>query len=131
MEISGKIKIINETRTFGASGFKKSEVVITTSEQYPQPLLIEFVQDKCGLLDNFKIGDEVKIAINLRGKEWISPEGQIKYFNSINGWKIQIINNENSSSQMIPPPAEAMIDANDIQDMLEAKDIEIDEDLPF
>ena len=89
MEISGRIKKIDETKTYGASGFRKRELVLTTEEQYPQMLLIEFVQDKCDMLDNFQPGEEVKININLRGREWINPEGEAKYFNSIQGWRIE------------------------------------------
>jgi len=88
MEINGKIKVLNETQTIVASGFRKREVVIITNEQYPQHVLIEFIQDKCDLLNNFTINDDVKIAINIRGKEWISPEGQARYFNTLQGWKI-------------------------------------------
>ena len=89
MEIIGKIKVINETQTFGASGFRKRECVVTTNETYPQNLLIEFVQDKVDLLDKYKLGDDVKIGINLRGSDgWTNPKGEVKYFNSIQGWRI-------------------------------------------
>jgi hypothetical protein len=83
MEIQGKIKKISETQTFGNNGFQKRDLVVTTNEQYPQMLLIEFIQEKCDLPNNFSINDEITIAINLRGKEWINSEGQTKYFNSI------------------------------------------------
>jgi len=89
MEVTGKIKKIDETKTFGSSGFRKRELVITTDEQYPQMLMIEFVQDKCDLLDNFNVGEDIKVSINLRGREWINPEGEAKYFNSIQGWRIE------------------------------------------
>src|SRR5690606_21729737 len=88
MEISGRIKKIFETQTF-ASGFKKRELVVTTQEQYPQDILIEFTQDKTDLLNTVAAGDEVKISINIRGREWINPEGVAKYFNSINGWRLE------------------------------------------
>lgn len=88
MEIKGKIKKIFETQTF-QSGFQKREMVVTTQEQYPQDILIEFLQDKVALLDAYKVGDDVKVYINIRGKEWINPEGVAKYFNSINGWRIE------------------------------------------
>ncbi len=88
MEILGKVKMIGETATFGTSGFRKREVVVTTEEQYPQHIMVEFVQDKCDLLDKFKVGQNVKIGVNLRGREWINPEGEAKYFNSIQGWRI-------------------------------------------
>ncbi|MFL2600321.1 MAG: DUF3127 domain-containing protein [Flavobacteriaceae bacterium] len=91
MEISGKIKWIDEIRTYGSNGFRKKELVITTQEQYPQNILIEFTQEKCELLDKYEIDDNIKIGINIRGREWINPEGQTKYFNSIQGWRIEKI----------------------------------------
>jgi hypothetical protein len=89
MEVQGKIKVIGETKSFGASGFQKRELVVTTEEQYPQHLNLEFVQDKTSLLDAFQVGDAVKVGINLRGREWTSPQNEVKYFNSIVGWRIE------------------------------------------
>ena len=89
MEVQGKIKVIGETQTFGSNGFQKREVVVTTAEQYPQSIMVEFVQDKTDLLNNFAAGQDVKISINLRGREWTNPQGEIKYFNSIQGWRIE------------------------------------------
>jgi len=88
MELSGRIKKIFDEQTF-SSGFRKKEIVITTQEQYPQDILIEFTQDKIDLLNPVTIGDEVKISINIRGREWINPEGVAKYFNSISGWRLE------------------------------------------
>ncbi|MEN8124904.1 MAG: DUF3127 domain-containing protein [Bacteroidota bacterium] len=104
MEVTGKIKKIEETKTFGNNGFRKREVVITTDEQYPQFLLIEFIQDKCDLLNNFNVGEDVKISINLRGREWINPEGEAKYFNAIQGWRIEKL--QEGASEV--PPIESM-----------------------
>jgi translation initiation factor IF-3 len=87
MEVLGKIKVINPTQQVTDS-FKKRELVVTTDEQYPQHILIEFAQDKCELLNNFKVGDKVNVGINLRGREWVNPQGETKYFNQIQGWKI-------------------------------------------
>ena len=89
MEVTGKIKLINEEKTFGANGFRKRDLVLTTDEQYPQMLLIEFVQEKCDLLNSYTVGQDVTVAVNLRGREWINPEGEAKYFNAIQGWRIQ------------------------------------------
>ena len=123
MEVKGKIKLIGETKTFGNNGFRKREVVIITDEQYPQFLNIEFIQEKTELLDNFNVGDEVEIAINLRGREWISPQGETKYFNSIQGWRISKLNTE--VSQEIPPPVDDKFEPdNSYHD-------EYDNDLPF
>lgn len=99
MEVQGKIKVIRETQEIGNKGFLKRELVVTTEEQYPQDILIEFVQDKCDILDKYKVGDNVKVGINLRGREWINPEGEAKYFNSLNGWRIEKIENEQPQQQ--------------------------------
>ena len=101
MEVTGKIKKIDETKTFGNNGFRKREMVLTTDEQYPQMLLIEFVQDKCDLLNNFNEGEEIKVSINLRGREWINPQGEAKYFNSIQGWRIEKV--QAGAAGEVPP----------------------------
>src|SRR6056300_447866 len=88
MEINGRIKSIGEIKTY-SDNFRKREVVVTTNEQYPQHLLLEFVQDKCDVLNGYKIGQDVEVGINLRGREWVNPEGETKYFNSIQGWRIK------------------------------------------
>ena len=88
MEVTGKIKVINPSLQVSAS-FKKRELVVTTDEQYPQHIMIEFTQDKCDLLNNYSIGEPVKVSINLRGREWVNPQGEAKYFNSIQGWRIE------------------------------------------
>ena len=102
MEITGKIKKIDETKTFGASGFRKREMVVTTNEQYPQMIMVEFVQDKCDLLNSYAVGQDVKISINLRGREWINPQGEAVYFNSIVGWRIEA-DSVGAGAEPIPP----------------------------
>lgn len=125
MEVQGKIKMIDETKTFGASGFRKREVVVTTEEQYPQHIMVEFVQDKCDLLDNFRVGQPVKISINLRGREWVNPQGETKYFNSIQGWRIENLASEAPGPGTQPiPPAEQFEPAKNLND-------EDFDDLPF
>ena len=111
MEVIGKIKIIGEVQTFGANGFRKREVVVTTDEQYPQMIMVEFIQDKCNLLDNYAVGEDVKISINLRGREWINPQGEAKYFNSIQGWRIE---NATQDSQTPAPSSVAEEESDDL-----------------
>jgi hypothetical protein len=89
MELIGKIKMIGETQSFGTNNFEKRELVVTTEEQYPQHILIEFVKDKCPILDKYHEGQSVKVHVNVRGREWINPQGEAKYFNSFQGWKIE------------------------------------------
>ena len=86
-ELIGKIKVIGEIETYGT--FTKKGWVITTDEQYPQDVQLECHQDKTSLLDTYKVGDNVKASINIRGKEWINPEGVAKYFNTLVAWRIE------------------------------------------
>ncbi len=88
MEVTGKIKLQTPTQTFG-NDFTKCELIIETAEQYPQTLAIEFVKDKIDSLKYHKAGDTVKVSINLRGREWVNPQGETKYFNSIQGWRVE------------------------------------------
>ena len=89
MEITGKVLVKGEVKTFGAKGFQKQDFVVVTDEKYPQSILVEFQQDNCDLTKPFNIGDNVKIGINLRGRAWDNPQGETKYFNSIVGWRIE------------------------------------------
>lgn len=127
MQITGTIKKIGETQTFGQNGFRKREIVITTNEQYPQTLMVEFTQDRAELLNNYTPGQQVSISINLRGREWVNPQGETKYFNSLNGWNISVLqeNTGGANTQNTPPPAAAQN-----QNSEQGKE-EDDEDLPF
>lgn len=88
MEVTGRIKLIGQPQDISSS-FRKRELVVTTEEQYPQHLMIEFIQDKVSLLDSFQVGEPVRVSINLRGREWTSPQGELRYFNTIQGWRIE------------------------------------------
>ena len=112
MNISGKVKLINETKEYGSNGFRKREVVLTTQEQYPQNILVEFIQDRTDLLDAYNIGDFVKIDINLRGREWTNDKGEVKYFNSIQGWRIEKVEDE-FESQLPPLPTKEDLNISD------------------
>lgn len=126
MEIIGKVKTVLTQQTFGG-GFTKREVVITTEEQYPQHILIEFVQDKIALLSGLTEGEKVKISINLRGREWQAPDGTVKYFNSIQGWRLEKVGDAPvAGMQDVPPPSFEELGGRD----LTPSDEEMD-DLPF
>ncbi len=126
MELQGTVKKLFETQTF-ASGFQKREMVLLTQEQYPQPINIEFLSEKINLLDNVKEGDSVKVGINIRGREWANPQGEVKYFNSITGWRLEK-SSDDLSEPVVARPAEptAAVPANENPFADDAED-----DLPF
>ena len=125
MEVQGSIKVIGEVQEISAT-FKKRELVVTTDEQYPQTISIEFIQDKIDLLNSFEVGQNVKVNINLRGREWENPQTkEIKYFNSIQGWRIELI--EVASLKEDLPPLDNL---SPFEPASDSKDEDLD-DLPF
>ncbi|WP_298306839.1 DUF3127 domain-containing protein [Flavobacterium sp.] len=126
MEVSGKVKVVSAEIQVSAT-FRKRELVVTTDEQYPQHIMIEFTQDKSDLLNNVAVGDAVKVSINLGGREWVNPQGETKYFNSIRGWRVEKLQTEApAATQQMPPmpAAEAFAPATDFKE-------EEHDDLPF
>jgi hypothetical protein len=101
MEVAGRIKVINAEQQVSAT-FRKRELVVSTDEQYPQHIIINFVQDKCDILSAYKVGEQIKVGINIRGREWLSPQGETKYFNDIQGWKIDRLAAEAPMQQPAP-----------------------------
>jgi len=101
MEIEGRLKEKGIAENVGTGTFLKRLVVVTTDETYPQHIAIEFVQDKCDLIDPYEVGEFVKIHINLRGREWVDPQGVTKYFNSIQGWRVERL--QSSTPTQAPP----------------------------
>ena len=126
MEVTGRVKMVEQTKEVGSSGFRKRDIVVTTDEQYPQHISVQFVQDKCDLLDAYKVGDNVKVDINLRGREWTNPQGEVVYFNTIQGWRISKLQAEApAQGQVAPmPPAQAFAPADNFKE-------EDHDDLPF
>lgn len=134
MEVQGRIKQIGPVQTFGANGFQKRELVVVTEEQYPQPILIEFTQGNCSLLDSLKEGQLVRVSINLRGREWTNPQGEVKYFNSVVGWRIELI--QTTTIQNTTTPQQPMPEATNATEAFEpyngnANAQEDFDDLPF
>ena len=103
MEIQGRIKTIFATESVGQNGFQKRDLVITTEEQYPNDIIIQFTHSKCALLDTLQVGQKVKVHFYLQGREWTNPQGEVKYFNTVLGWKIELIQTTNVAQQYQQP----------------------------
>lgn len=89
MQVSGIVVRVLKTKVVGTAGFETREIHIKTEQEHPQSLCIQFVQGKVIELDKFSPGQKVKIDINLRGREWTAPSGEISVFNTIQGWRIE------------------------------------------
>jgi hypothetical protein len=115
MKIIGIIAEIKESQQVSES-FKKRSFVVEYAEnpQYPEYISFELIQDKCDLLDTFQVGQDVEVSFNLKGRKWINPEGEIKYFNSLQAWRIESSSNNKEQKPTVELPTS-----------------EIEDDLPF
>ncbi len=95
-ELTGKIKLIQEPKTFDSGFTKREMVVIVDDGRYPQEINLEFVQDKVALLDALQPGQEVTVSFDIRGREYKG-----RYFNNLQGWKVVPADDETAT-----PPEE-------------------------
>ena len=108
MEVTGILKVKYDTQQV-SDKFKKRDFVITIepTSPYPQHVTMQLTQDKVSLVDNFNIGEEMKVSFNLRGREWNSPQGETKYFNTIDAWRLEKVgsmqNNQSSNNVTAAP----------------------------
>ncbi|MFY0605303.1 MAG: DUF3127 domain-containing protein [Cyclobacteriaceae bacterium] len=125
MTIEGKLIEKFDTQEVSAS-FKKREFVIEYAEnpQYPEFLKLELIQNNCQQLDAFNVGDVLTVSYNLKGRKWNDPKGGVKYFNTIQAWRI-----EKKSGSPEQPSSEAPLPQKEDKWMKE--DFSADEDLPF
>ena len=130
MEIKGVIKKILETVQI-SDRFRKREFVLeySSNPEYPQPIQLELVQDRCEVLDEFHEGQEVEVHFDLRGREWTSPQGQVKYFNSLQAWKLV------AEKEVAKTPSQVIQDSGKSAPIHEEKpgwlDNDETDDLPF
>jgi hypothetical protein len=87
MQVKGKIKRIEATNVV-SDKFKKRMLVVTTNEQYPQEIGVQFVQDKCDVLNGYNTGDDVEIEVNVQGKDFTNKAGEVFNITNLQGWKI-------------------------------------------
>jgi len=90
MQVKGKVIVVNPTTTISEK-FSLRKFVVETQDQFPQPIEMQVTQDKCSILDTISVGMVVEVSINLRGKSWVNPQGETKYFNTLEAWKIDVL----------------------------------------
>jgi single-stranded DNA-binding protein len=90
MEATGRLHAIYETKQV-SERFTKREFVLEMADnpKYPQTVLFQLTGDRVNQLDGMNVGDQVRIEFNLRGREWRSPQGEVKYFNSLEVWRLE------------------------------------------
>ncbi|HEY0254032.1 MAG TPA: DUF3127 domain-containing protein [Kofleriaceae bacterium] len=86
LHVAGEIKQVSER-------FTKREFVLEVADgKYPQFVSFQLTGDRASALDDFRVGDQLRVTFNLRGREWRNPQGEVKYFNSLDVWKLEAAN---------------------------------------
>jgi hypothetical protein len=132
MEVTGILKAKMDTKQV-SDKFKSREFVLTTEPggKYPQQVSFQLNQDKCELIDGFNVGEEIKLQFNLRGREWTNPQGEVKYFNTLEAWKIEKAGATSSNSApgtAAAAPAKTNVQEPSNPTFVASND---DDDLPF
>ena len=125
MEVQGKLIEKYETSKINDS-FRKREFVVEYVEnpQYPELLKFDLIQDKCDLLEEFNVGESLKVEFNLKGRKWTDPSGNDKYFNTLQAWRLSTVNAAGSNS------GSAVTDSGSANEAI-GESFSEDDDLPF
>jgi hypothetical protein len=126
-KISGIVKLVKDEEVI-SDKFKKREFILTdASSMYPQDISFQLTQDKCSLADGMKAQDQVEVSFNLRGREWTSPQGEVKYFNTLEAWRIEKMGAA-APQGGAPSPMDMSSNTATVADLSNDAD---DDDLPF
>ena len=116
-KISGTLYVKNDTQQVSDKFSKRDFVIKDTASIYPQDLLFQLSQDKCSLLDSYQVGQHIEVSFNLRGREWTSPTGEVKYFNTLDAWRIEMVGSVAPQPVSQPPviaqPTAGLVDNDD------------------
>ena len=128
-KLTGSIKMISPTVQVSERFSKREFVVSDTNGMYPQDILFQATQDKCSILDTFQNGEQVEVSFNLRGREWTSPQGELKYFNTLEAWRLEKVGN--TTMQGIPADGPSAMNIGPADSNTPFASAADDDDLPF
>ena len=126
-KLTGTVKVIKDTVQISEKFAKREFVINDASSMYPQDIMFQSVQDKCSMLDGYTEGETVEVSFNLRGREWTSPQGEVKYFNTLDAWRIEKV------GQGMPQggPSDMNLDPVPVTAPTASTESKEDDDLPF
>ncbi len=89
-EAAGEIRAIMDTQQV-TDTFRKREFALEIEDgRYPQTVKFQLVQDKTELLDDFEVGQQVRVHFNLRGREYTrKSDGATDYWTNLECWRIE------------------------------------------
>lgn len=127
-KLQGIVKVVSDTVQISEKFAKREFVITDNASMYPQDIMFQLTQDKCSLIDGVNVNDQIEVSFNLRGREWTSPQGEVKYFNTLEAWRIDKMN----AGGGIPAGGPSAMDLNPISaDNASFKVDEKEDDLPF
>ena len=121
-KLQGTIKVIKDTNQVSEKFSKREMVVTTPDDKYPQDIQFELQQDQCNLLDAFMCGQEVEVSFDIRGREWNSPQGEVKYFNTLKAFRVEAVGSA-------PKPVAIAVQVTD--QVTDQVSDQVEDDLPF
>lgn len=128
-KLTGTVKVINDTVQVSEKFAKREFVITDASSMYPQDILFQLTQDKCSLIDTVAVNDTVEVSFNLRGREWVSPQGEVKYFNTLDAWRVEKVGQQGGG---IPQGGPSVMNLAPTPSPIESASTEQeDDDLPF
>lgn len=104
MKVNGKVHFIGTVKAI-SDKYQSRDLVLKTDDKYPQTIPFQLSQDKVNLANNLKVGDMIEVSINIRGREWKSPTGVVKYFATLDVWSIEY-QNTNTQAPVTSPFAD-------------------------
>jgi len=127
MQVQGKIHAAFEAAQV-TERFRKREFVLELEgeSRYPQYVMFQLTGDRCEALEGFSNGDEVAVEFSLRGREWTSPKGETRFFNSLEVWSIDRAGDAAGASPAAGGPAAGQQRSGD-----EPPPPSDDDDIPF
>ena len=88
-ELVGILHVVYATQQIKET-FKKRDFVVEIQDgNYPQHIKFQVTQDRCALLDTYKVGQSIKVLFNLRGRPFQNKEGQTVYFTNLEAWRVE------------------------------------------
>lgn len=127
-KLTGTVKVVNDTVQISEKFSKREFVVTDTSSMYPQDILFQLTQDKCSMIDGVNVNDQIEVSFNIRGREWVSPQGEVKYFNSLDAWRVEKVGATNAMPQGGPSAMDLSPTPSPIESSVTEQE---DDDLPF
>jgi hypothetical protein len=127
-KLQGIVKVVNPTVQVSEKFAKREFVVTDNASMYPQDIMFQLTQDKCSLADGIQVNDQIEVSFNLRGREWTSPQGEVKYFNTLEAWRLDKVG---SNGGGIPASGPSAMNLNPVSATTEMTSENAGDDLPF